>query len=263
MATSVSAMEPVYRTVVAAALSVMRARKWDLSTSGWEHVPAEGGAVIASNHVSYIDFVFLGAAARNQGKRLVRFMAKKEAFDHPVSGPLMRAMRHVEVDRFGDPKKAFDEAVEKCRSGELVGTFPEGSISRSFTLLPLKTGAARIAQAAGVPLVPVAVWGTQRLLTKDRPRDLRRDVPVTVRFGEPIQPGDDDPAEVTKALDERLSELVDAAQRSYPVPPQPGYDWWQPAHLGGSAPTYEEAMRLHEKAKRERAARRQAELEGS
>lgn len=241
-------MEPVYRTVVSLFLGVFKLRGWDVRVSGGEHVPQQGAAVIATNHVSYLDFVFVGAGVRavTRNKRLVRFAAKKEAFDHRLSGPLMRAMRHIPVDRHGNPAAAIEESVRRLRAGELVGMFPESTISPSYEPLPGKTGTVRMAQEAGVPIVPGAVWGCQRLFPKGRDRDLRRNVVVTVTFGEPLYPApEDDPEVATKAMMERIGELVRAAQDAYPqAPPEGEEPWWLPTRLGGTAPTPEEAARI-------------------
>ena len=90
-------------------------------------MPRTGGVVLASNHVSYFDFIFCGYAAR-PAKRLVRFMAKKVTFDHKVSGPLMRSMHHIPVDRSAGAD-AMEHAIDSLRSGEVVGVFPEATIS--------------------------------------------------------------------------------------------------------------------------------------
>ena len=257
-------MEPVYRSVIAACKTIFRARRWDVQVSGGEHVPDQGGAVIATNHIGYIDFIFVGYGVLQStpDERLTRFAAKKEAFDHAVSGPLMRAMKHIPVDRQGDATRTIDHAVELLQQGELVGMFPEATVSQSFVPLPGKTGTVRMAQRAGVPIVPGAVWGSHRLFPKGRPRDLRRDVVVTVDFAEPLHPGpDDDPQEVTDRLMDSIGALVDHAQRTYPQSPGPGEDpWWLPRHLGGTAPTPEEAraaaLERRERFRREREARR-------
>ena len=239
-------MEPVYRPVIAFALGLMKAFKWDIHTTGAENIPLSGPAVIATNHVGYLDFVFVGAAARER-KRLVRFMAKAEVFKHKIAGPLMRGMKHIPVDRFGRASQAIDDAVAALRRGEVVGMFPESTISRSFVPAAGKTGAARMAMQAGAPLIPGAVWGTQRILTKGRPKNFQRDVVVTVTLGEPIPyDANDDPEKVTIELMQRIEELVDRAQRNYPQSPAgPDDTWWVPAHLGGSAPTVEESLRLN------------------
>jgi 1-acyl-sn-glycerol-3-phosphate acyltransferase len=253
-------MELVYSPVVGFALSIMKLMKWEVTGTGREYLPQSGPAVIATNHVGYLDFVFVGAAARDQ-KRLVRFMAKKEVFDHPISGPLMRGMKHVPVDRFGQAREAIDSAVTALKGNEVIGMFPEATISRSFIPRAAKSGAARMAMEAGAPLVPGAVWGSQRILTKDRPKNFERDIPITVDFGRPVDyEADEDPAEVTVRLMASITELTDHAQRSYRVKPGPGDDWWLPAHLGGSAPTIEEADALAEQDRAARAAKRKREL---
>jgi 1-acyl-sn-glycerol-3-phosphate acyltransferase len=250
-------MEPVYRPVIGLALTIFKTMKWKIVTSGAEHIPLEGGAVIATNHVGYLDFVFVGYAARDR-KRMVRFMAKKEVFDHKVSGPLMRGMKHIPADRFGDARRAIDLSVEACKRGEVVGMFPEGTISRSFIPRAAKTGAARIAIEAGVPLIPGAVWGSQRILTKGRPKNFERGVTITVDLGEPVphQP-DDDPSVVTKDLMNRIGEMVQKAEKAYPQnPDRPAGEFWLPAHLGGGAPTLEEADELAAKERAERRRKR-------
>ena len=254
-------MEPVYRSVIGTLLTVFRAQRWDVRVTGAEHVPAAGGAIIATNHVGYLDFTFVGyGVLKATGmRRLTRFAAKKETFDHTVSGPLMRAMKHIPVDRGGAAAATIDHAVGLLRAGELVGMFPESTISQSFVPLAGKSGTVRMAQEAGVPIVPGAVWGSQRLFTKARPRALRtRNVVITVDFGEPLHPGsEDDPAAVTAELMERIGDLVDHAARTYPQSPAAGEDpWWVPAHLGGTAPTPEEAQaRAKADAERRRARR--------
>ncbi|WP_129837843.1 lysophospholipid acyltransferase family protein [Streptomyces sp. RFCAC02] len=229
--------EFVYPPVIAAARTMFKALDLRLDVDGSEHVPRRGGAVLVSNHIGYLDFVFAGLAAR-PAKRLVRFMAKESVFRHRIGGPLMRGMKHIPVDR-ASGEQAFDHALDALRGGEIVGMFPEATISPSFTLKKFKTGAARMAQQAGVPLLPVALWGTQRLWTKGRKRDLGRNhFPVTVRVGEPLEADADESAmSVTERLRERVQELLDAAQRAYPAKPRgPEDTWWLPAHLGGSAP---------------------------
>jgi len=216
--------------------------------TGTELIPAAGGAVIACTHVSYLDFIFCGLGAQ-PAKRLVRFMAKREVFDHPISGRLMRGMKHISVDRSAGAA-SYREALRALRSGELVGVFPEATISRSFTVKELKSGAVRMAAEADVPVVPMAVWGSQRLWTKGRPKNLvQRRVPITIRCGEPLRPRrGDDYQQRTAELRTRLQRLLDEAQAAYPDRPKPGEDpWWLPAHLGGSAPTPEEAAQLDTK----------------
>lgn len=253
-------MEPVYRCVIGAFVGLFRVMGWKIDVRGSQHIPRTGGAVLATNHIGYLDFTFVGYAAREQ-KRLVRFMAKKEVFDHPVAGPLMRGMKHVPVDRFGRAVDALRAGVNALERGEVIGMFPEGTVSRSFVPAKAKTGAARMAMLAGVPLVPGAVWGSQRLLTKGQPRQFPRGVAISVAFGPPIAYGpDDDPGQVTKRLMASVSELVDDLARAYPQRPSSDADrWWQPAHLGGTAPSAEESAARAAQESAERRARRRAE----
>jgi 1-acyl-sn-glycerol-3-phosphate acyltransferase len=246
--------EFVYPPVIAVAKTLFRVLDLRLRIEGGHHVPTAGGAVMASNHVSYLDFIFCGFGAQESG-RLVRFMAKQEVFANRIAGPLMRGMRHIPVNRSAGAG-SFGAAVEALRRGEVVGVFPEATISRSFTVKDLKNGAARMARDAGVPILPVALWGGQRLWTKGRPRDLtRRHTPITILIGEPFAPAEsDNPTAVTAQLRERLTALVDQAQRDYPEQPAgPEDSWWQPAHLGGTAPTLEEAAALDGRGRRARA----------
>jgi 1-acyl-sn-glycerol-3-phosphate acyltransferase len=228
-------MEIVYPPVVGFAKTMFRVLDLKIEIDGAEHIPAVGGAVLASNHVSYLDFIFCGLGAQ-PANRLVRFMAKKSVFTHKVSGPLMRGMHHIPVDRDAG-NAAFQEAIAALTAGEVVGVFPEATISESFTVKELKSGSARLAHEAGMPLIPMVVWGPHRLWTKGRPKNLtKRHVPVIIKIGEPMETTEN--AEATTAeLRVRLSALLDAAQRAYPEQPS-GRDekWWLPAHLGGTAP---------------------------
>jgi 1-acyl-sn-glycerol-3-phosphate acyltransferase len=233
-----------YRFVVRLAIVVFQLFGFRFDVRGAQHVPAGGGAIICSNHVSYLDFTFLGLGAL-PAHRLVRFMAKASVFGHWFAGPFMRAMQHIPVDRRAGAA-AFEAAVRALKDGQVVGVFPEATISSSFTVKDLKAGAARMAIDAGVPIIPAAVWGGQRITTKHHKPQLRRGVAVTVLLGEPILPlpGDDVPALLgrTRAA---MEELLDRAQRTYPQQPAGPDDlWWQPAHLGGTAPTPEEATAL-------------------
>jgi 1-acyl-sn-glycerol-3-phosphate acyltransferase len=250
-------VELVYPPVIGAARLMFRVLGLRITVTGAEHVPSTGGAVLASNHVSYLDFIFCGLAGVER-KRLTRFMAKQEVFAHPVAGPLMRGMHHIPVDRAAGAA-SFQAAADALRAGEVVGVFPEATISRSFTVKEIKSGAVRLAQETGVPLVPVALWGGQRLFTKDLPRDLRsRGRPLTIMVGAPMAaPVDEDPARLTTALRERMQELLDEAQKVHPDQPARGEDApWHPVHLGGTAPTPDRARELDAAEKAERAARR-------
>jgi 1-acyl-sn-glycerol-3-phosphate acyltransferase len=232
--------EIVYPPVILAAKTLFRALDLRITVEGAQHIPRTGGAVLASNHVSYLDFIFAGLGAQ-PAKRLVRFMAKHEIFENRIAGPLMRGMHHIPVDR-DNGLGSYKAALAALKDGQVVGVFPEATISQSFTVKDIKSGAVRMAAAAGVPLVPMALWGTQRMWTKGRKRTLtKRHLPISILIGEPLHPTrKDKPDDVTAELHRRMSDLLDRAQQEYPQKPaDPSDEWWQPAHLGGSAPTPE------------------------
>ncbi|HUL98198.1 MAG TPA: 1-acyl-sn-glycerol-3-phosphate acyltransferase [Mycobacterium sp.] len=249
-------MEPVYATVIQAARLIWKIQGLTFTVSGVEHLPATGGAVIAINHTSYFDFTFAGLPAYKQGLgRKVRFMAKQEVFDHKVTGPIMRSLRHIPVDRESGAE-SFEKACQALKDGELVGVYPEATISRSFEIKELKSGAARMAQAAGVPIVPHIVWGAQRIWTKGHPRKMWRPrVPISVAVGEPIPPTLPAP-ELTRLLHSRMQHLLEHVQDAYG--PHPPGEFWVPHRLGGGAPTLAEAARMDADEAAERAARRAA-----
>lgn len=234
--------EPVYRIVIGGAIAMIRAKGWRVIARGVENIPLNGPAVLASNHIGYLDFVFVGYAARPR-KRLVRFMAKREVWDKKLVGWFMRKMRHIPVDRFGGAHESFDASVDKLKRGEIIGMFPEATISPSFVPRAGKSGAARMAQAAEAPLIPIAVWGTHRLLTKWRPKNFQRGVAILVNIGAPLPIVPEEDADATTArLMARIRELLAEAQQIYPQKPADDDDrWWVPAHLGGTAPTFEDA----------------------
>jgi 1-acyl-sn-glycerol-3-phosphate acyltransferase len=245
--------ELVYPPVIAAVKAMVRLLDLRIHIDGHERIPRQGAAVVACNHVSYLDFIFCGWGAV-PARRYVRFMAKKAVFDNRVSGPLMRGMHHIPVDRAAG-LASYQEALTALRAGEVVGIFPEATISRSFTVKEFKSGAARLAAAAGVPLIPMGLWGPQRLWTKGRKRTLtRRHVPISIAIGEPTVPDATRDADLlTDELHASISGLLDRIQRDYPdAPTGPDDLWWQPAHLGGTAPTAEQAAELDRRG-RERA----------
>ncbi|AOW95159.1 acyltransferase [Rhodococcus sp. WMMA185] len=209
------------------------------TVKGDRHIPATGGAVIAINHTGYMDFTYAGLPARRV-KRYIRFMAKKEVFDNKVSGPIMRALKHIPVDRAAG-SDSYRAAVDRLRRGELVGVYPEATISRSFEIKAFKSGAARMAIEADVPIIPIVIWGAQRVWTKGFPKRLgRTNTPISIAVGEPIAPFE--PAsELTDKVHTTMEVMLADLQRDYD---HPAGAYWVPARLGGSAPTLEEANRM-------------------
>ena len=239
--------EPLYRAIVEGFKGIFAVLGMKLDIVGEENIPLQGGAVLALNHTSYLDFALGGVPADRRGRRFVRFMAKDSVFRHPIAGPLMRGMKHIPVDRH-DGSVAFEAAVAAARAGELIGVFPEATMSRSLEIKELKNGAVRMAREADVPLIPMIVFGGHRVLSYDV-RDFTRGRTICMTIGRPMA-SNDDVDEMTRALRSTLSELLDETIDRYPDKP-PGAPWIPQRH-GGCAPSLEEAARIEE---RRRAAR--------
>ena len=224
----------VYPPVIAAIKTFWKVLGLRFDFSGEENIPRKDGAILAINHVSYLDFAITGTAALPAG-RYVRFMAKKEIFENKLAGPLMRGMHHISVDR-SSGSASFVAALRALKAGEIIGIFPEGTTSTSFEIKELKSGAVRLAIGAGVPVVPTIIWGSQRIWTKGIKRNLKRNkFPVTVRFGEPIfyeRGADVEQAELH--LRETLLAMLGEIQENYPD--SHVGQRWAPVRLGGTAP---------------------------
>jgi 1-acyl-sn-glycerol-3-phosphate acyltransferase len=246
--------EPIYTGAIAAGRAMFGALRIKRTVIGAEHLPDEGGAVIAMTHFGYMEFALVEWVMWLHNRRRIRFMAKKPVFDKKPVGALMRNMKHISVDMKAGAG-AYSAAVAALQTGELIGVFPEAGVSASMVIRDLKTGAARLAAEAGVPLIPIAVWGGQRLMTKGHKTTMRDRVgaPITIVIGEPITV-EADPNLATAHLKTTLESLLKTAQKDFPL--DGTGQWWQPLHLGGTAPSPEEAAaaELELKAHRERRA---------
>jgi len=224
----------VYPPVIVAIKAFWKYLGLQFDFKGEENIPRKDGAILAINHIGYLDFALTGTAALPAG-RYVRFMAKKEIFDNKIAGPLMRGMHHINVDR-SNGSASFVTALRALKAGEIIGIFPEGTVSTSFEIKELKSGAVRLAMGAGVPIIPTIVWGSQRDWTKGVKRNLKRNnFPITVRFGEPIfyQRSDDvEQAELT--LRKTMLAMLNEVQDQYPD--SHVGQRWAPTRLGGTAP---------------------------
>ena len=230
-------VEATYATTIGAARLVFRGLGLRLTVEGDEQVPASGPVVLAGNHVSFLDFMLVGLAAR-RSRRSVRFLARHDVWRSRLVGRAMDAMGHVPVDPAA-PASAYLRARSLLRSGEAVGVFPEAGVSTSFTVRALMPGAVALAAETGAPVVPVAIWGPQRIATAHRRWDLRRGRQVTIKVGRPYDVAPHaDARDETRRLGSVLQELLDDLQARPVHRPPPGEPvWWHPAHLGGGAPT--------------------------
>ncbi|MBF6220906.1 1-acyl-sn-glycerol-3-phosphate acyltransferase [Nocardia abscessus] len=253
------AREPVYDILTGLARAIFFAQGLRIDIEGQEHIPRSGGAVLAVNHTAYLDFMEVGLVGRKSGRN-VRFMMKAE-LEHGLVGFLMKHCKAIGVDRTAGAE-SYARAVTALREGELVVVYPEATISRSFELKEFRSGAARMAVEAGVPIVPLVIWGAHRVWTKDIPKQLgRHNFPVHIRIGEPIPPAEPT-EELTATLRTRMNEQLERAQKNYPM--QPGARW-VPVRLGGTAPTLAQAAVLErEEMERRRAkARRRGDSDPS
>jgi 1-acyl-sn-glycerol-3-phosphate acyltransferase len=231
--------EPTFRAIEILARLGVRASGSRITYNGEENIPDRGGAVIAINHTSYVDFLPAALAVYRRHRRL-RFMIKAEMQQVKVVNFLIKHTRTIPVDRCAGAE-AYAVAVQRIRAGELVGVYPEATISRSFELKEFKTGAARMAIEGNVPIVPMIVWGAQRIWTKDHPRHLGRNrIPITVQVGAPLRAAKGIVA-TDAALRESMTTLLHQTQQQYP---HPAGAYWVPRRLGGGAPTLAEAARM-------------------
>jgi 1-acyl-sn-glycerol-3-phosphate acyltransferase len=232
-------VEPTFRTLEILSQLAVLATGSRITYRGCENIPKRGGAVVAINHTSYVDWLPAALAIHRRGRRL-RFMIKAEMQQVKVVNFLIKHTGTIPVDRTAGAA-AYALAVQRLREGELVGVYPEATISRSFELKEFKTGAARMARDADVPIVPVIVWGAQRIWTKDHPRGLgRRKVPIAVEVGPPLH-ADTDRSRTDDALRGAMTKLLCEAQQQYP---HPAGEYWVPHRLGGGAPTLAEAAQI-------------------
>ncbi|MCV7198890.1 lysophospholipid acyltransferase family protein [Mycobacterium angelicum] len=239
--------EPFFRFMEFFVPSVVALNGNKITYRGLENIPARGGALIALNHTSYVDWIPASLAAKERRRRL-RFMIKAEMQDVKAVNYVIKHTQLIPVDRTMGAE-AFAVAVQRLREGELVGLHPEATISRSYELRDFKTGAARMAIEAQVPIIPMIVWGAHRIWPKDHPKNLfRNKIPIAVSIGTPMWP-QGDVEQFNSALRQVMNTMLYRVQEEYP---HPEGEYWVPRRLGGGAPTPDESkeFRLAELAQR-------------
>jgi 1-acyl-sn-glycerol-3-phosphate acyltransferase len=243
--------EPFFRMLEIVVPPLVAVNGTTITYDGLDNIPQRGGALIAVNHTGYLDWLPVSLAALRRRRRL-RFMIKAEMQKLRSVGFVIRRIKLIPVNRWG-VSDSYAVAVERLGDGELVGLHPEGTISRSFELTEFKSGAARMALAAGVPIIPCIVWGAQRIWTKDHPKTLwRNKIPVIAKFGEPVSAAGN-AGQTTARLHEAMTSMLHRAQQEYP---HPAGAYWVPHRLGGGAPTLAEADAMWEAEVARRALRR-------
>jgi 1-acyl-sn-glycerol-3-phosphate acyltransferase len=231
--------EPFFRFAEFVVPTVAAMNGTKLKFEGLENIPARGGALIALNHTSYLDWMPASIAAKERKRRL-RFMIKAEMAEVKAVNYAIKHLGLIPVDRTMG-QDAYAVAVQRLREGEIVGLHPEATISRSYELREFKTGAARLALEAQVPIVPMIVWGAHRIWPKDHPKKLvRNKIPITVAVGRPLPPHG--PAEqLNAALRQAMNAILYRVQEEYP---HPEGEYWVPRRLGGAAPSRDVSQQL-------------------
>jgi 1-acyl-sn-glycerol-3-phosphate acyltransferase len=215
-----SELGPIGRLGAAVMVALMRAC-FRIRVIGIEHVPSEGAAIVAANHVSALDGVLLGLVSWHRRRRVIRFLTAREFFRKPLFGSMLRAYRQIPLERGSGDVAALGTAIDVISNGAIGGVFPEGRVNDvgDGPLQRGRTGIARIALAAGAPVVPVALWGTQDRWPRAGVRWMR---PIRTRvvfsFGAPLAlTGDpetpEDTQRETRRVMEAIAEEIEAARR--------------------------------------------------
>lgn len=244
-------MEPVYTFLIWLFRGFAAFGGHKVSRVGAYRIPRSGGGVVAINHTSYLDFTFAAAALWRHDKRRIRFMAKAELQDYKIIKFLMKRTGVIPVNRHSG-RESYVEAVNELRDGELVGVYPEATIGRSFEIKSFKSGAARLALEAGVPIYPMIVWGAQRIATKGHRNLGYTKTPVAITVGEPIE-ATGTTEELSANLRTVMESLLRETQEAYGAHPKG--EFWVPKRLGGGAISLAEAEEIDRQVAAERAAK--------
>lgn len=218
--------EPLYRFVKnGLKLPIWLWFRWRFE--GLEHIPHEGPALIAANHISYFDPLAHGYFLIT-AKRHPRYLAKIELFNNGFTGPVLRRMKQIPVRRGSGDHGPVEFGVKALRAGEMVMVYPESTVTTNPDFSPMqgKTGIGRLAIASGVPVIPIAVWGSAPVWQKGgrKNRNLKFGRPIWVKAGPPLDFSRfdgraEDPEAVRQVTDEvmaQLSLLVEDMRARYP-----------------------------------------------
>ena len=197
--------------------------RFDISGTG--NIPRTGPAIIVANHRSYFDTVALGMAVLRAG-RSPRFLGKKEVFDAPVVGQLASALGGIRVERGSGSQEPLQRAAEALEGGECVALMPQGTIPRGEAffepVLKGRYGAARLAAMTGAPVIPVGMWGTEKVWPRAErvPRvwNVLRPPKVIVRVGEPVALGYTDENADTESIMTAIMDLLPPEARLHRIP---------------------------------------------
>ena len=190
-----------------------------------EHIPRDGPLLVAANHVSYFDPLAHGYMLVRAGRR-PRYLAKRELYGNWFLRNLLEGAKQIPVERGTGSAAPIEAASKALKDGEVVVVYPEGTVTRNpdFTPMQAKTGIARLTLATDVPVLPIAVWGSQNVWQRDGARSLAFGRPIWLKAGPALDfsqyDGQErDPAvvrEVTDTVMDELSRLVNELRQRYP-----------------------------------------------
>ncbi len=219
-------MEPAYG--LARVLAYPLRLAFRIRMSGRDIIPREGPVLLAGNHVSVLDPLFM-LWLGERTHRKVRFLAMAELWDSRFLRFFLVHTKQIPVARESAAAAgSLLHAARALENGEFVAVYPEGAVSPDLEPMPGKTGIARLAVLGGVPVTPVGVWGTQRLWPKGRKRRLRPGVGISIAVGEPVHiDANEDVFDATDRIMGGVAGAVAQARRNYPWEPKRRDDgWW-------------------------------------
>jgi 1-acyl-sn-glycerol-3-phosphate acyltransferase len=209
---------------VAKALCLPPLRFWfRLHHEHLDRIPATGPAIIACNHISYLDPLTNGDAVVRAGRR-PRFLAKEDLFRIPIVGRALRGAEQIPVSRGTRDRSSLDRALAALARGEVIVVYPEGTVTKRDDGLPMegKTGVVRLAVASGVPIIPMASWGSQAVWQKSGKGSLKFGRPIWTNVGErielPVMREGEQPGlrELTEQVMDAITQLVVDLRDRYP-----------------------------------------------
>ena len=202
----------LYRTFGQKFLRPILCTLYKIEVTGSERIPAHGPAVLAANHDSVLDGFVMGVLTG----RVIHWMAKAELWGYPFVGRIMEALGAFRVERGASDELAMAHGIDWLKRGELVGIFPQGTCL-PYRERPFRRGAARLALAAGAPIVPIALINTEQAI---RPGKVKLGFPkVLAVIGAPLQPEG-----TVEDLTARLEEAVENLRKPYGPPQHAWFD---------------------------------------
>jgi 1-acyl-sn-glycerol-3-phosphate acyltransferase len=216
--------EPWYR-LVESTLRPPLAMWFNWRFEGLEHIPREGAVLVACNHISYLDPLAHGYMLVKAGRR-PRYLAKKELFGNPLLRSVLRGTKQIPVERGSGSAAPIEAAREALKEGEVVLVYPEATVTSNPDRSPMrgKTGIARLALTEEVPVLPIAVWGSQNVWQRKGVQSLKFGRPIWLKAGPPLDFSQfegqrDDPLTLRKVTDtvmDELARLVTDLRTRYP-----------------------------------------------